>query len=106
MHVIQGLHRFELHNHAVLNQQIRHVLPHDATVVHHGDGMLLENLQARLAKLVGQSIFVHLLQKTTAESIGDRVRATDDRFGQITVDQSVFICVHLWLCLRLLARSE
>jgi len=45
----------------LISRQVGYEIPYDDAVVVDLDGMLLLRLQASLAKLVGQSVFVDLL---------------------------------------------
>ena len=68
------------------------MIPHNHTVVQHGNGLLLLHIKPVLAKLMGQSVLVHLLEKPTPQYIRDPECSPDDSLGNLI---QFFICVHL-----------
>ena len=82
MGVIKGFNRFELNQHAVFDDQVRHVISYSDSVISHWHRVLLLHSQASLSELVSEGVFVNLLQKPRPQSVADRVCATDDLFGE------------------------
>src|SRR5271166_2574821 len=89
---IQRFDRLQFDQDRVLDQQIGCIGANDHAVVMDGHGMLMENRQASLSKLVRQCVLVHLFQEPGAERVRNGESASDNQPRKVI--QVSFICVH------------
>ena len=81
MDIINRLDCFQLDQHAPLYQQIDDIIANNHPVVLHADANLLLHYQTGFTHLMGQSVFIHLLQEAATERICYGIGAANDLFG-------------------------
>ena len=77
MHFIKLSHCLYLHQHRIINQNIREIFSDDLSFILHMDTVLLSDRKSEFAKFQSQCVFINLFEKSTAQDITDLVSTTN-----------------------------
>ncbi len=109
MNVVKLLDGLELDQEHPLDQKVGRILPYGDAIIEDSDSVLLFGLDACFAELMGQSILVHLLQKSASKCVADGEGTPDHPLRQLAHlawIESAFIRVHLRFHLFLVQCSK